>query len=382
MRQRLTKDRRSFLRHAVALILGLGGLSTGGAQSDKRVGVVSDPLFLQLDWPEHREGAYRLRAILQRLEQDDLLSRLLPQPVRAASEPELRRGHTEGYLLELRVASDGEPGYFNFGAQDNYVNQATWSAARHAVGGLIDLCGAVARRELDAGFALVRPPGHHAEPSRAMGFCFVSNIALAARALQAQGIKRLAIVDFDIHHGNGTQAVVGHDPDMLFLDLHQSNLFPANSGRIDEIGEGAARGTIVNAPLPPYVDDAALLMLYERVFEPVMTRFKPEMLLVSAGYDGHWRDPLSRQNMTLKGFDALGRRLVDFADRHCDGRVVFTLEGGYDGEVLGHAVANNLRALLGDAEMRDPIGASDEGKPNADITALIERLRSLHGLTA
>ncbi|MDD2893927.1 MAG: histone deacetylase [Halothiobacillaceae bacterium] len=382
MKPRLFRSRRGFLQHAVALAFGLGGLRIAAAQSDKRVGVVSDPLFLQHDWPEHREGAYRLRAILERLEQEDLLSQLLPQPVRPATDFELRRGHTEGYLLELRVASDGEPRFFNFGAQDNYVNQATWAAARHAVGGLIDLCGAVARRELDAGFALVRPPGHHAEPSRAMGFCFVSNIALAARDLQAQGIKRLAIVDFDIHHGNGTQAVVGHDPDVLFLDLHQSNLFPANSGRIDEIGEGAARGTIVNAPLPPYVDDEGLLLLYERVFEPVMARFKPDMLLVSAGYDGHWRDPLSRQNMTLKGFDALGRRLVDFADRHCGGRVVFTLEGGYDGEVLGHAVANSLRAMLGNTEMHDHVGASTEGKPNADITKLVERLRSLHGLTA
>ena len=184
------------------------------------------------------------------------------------------------------------------------------------------------------------------------------------------------------HHGNGTQAVVGHDPDVLFLDLHQSNLFPAGSGRIDEIGEGEARGTIVNAPVPPYVDDAGLLALYDRVFEPAMTRFKPEMLLVSAGYDGHWRDPLSRQNMTLKGFDALSRRLVAFTDRHCGGRLVFTLEGGYDGEMLDHAVANSLRALLGDVPAVDPIGPSTEGKPAADIGGLIEKLWALHGLAA
>jgi len=375
-------DRRRFFHQSLALGLGLSGLPPARAGADRRVGVVTHRLFLEHDWPGHKEGAYRLRAILDRIGKDGLLDRLLAQPVRPASEEELRRGHTEGYLMEVRVASEGEPGYFNFGAQDNYVNHATWEAARHAVGGLIDLCGAVARRELDSGFALVRPPGHHAEPSRAMGFCFVSNIALATRALQAQGLKRIAILDFDIHHGNGTQAVVGHDPDVLFLDLHQANLFPAGSGRIDEIGEGAARGTIVNAPVPPYVDDTGLLALYDRVFEPVMARFKPDMLLVSAGYDGHWRDPLSRQNMTLKGFDALSRRLVAFADRHCGGRVVFTLEGGYDGEMLGHAVANSLRALLGDAMVADPIGPSTEGKPAADIGELIEKLRGLHGLTA
>ncbi len=375
-------DRRRFFHQSLALGLGLSGLPPARAGADRRVGVVTHRLFLEHDWPGHKEGAYRLRAILDRIGKDGLLDRLLAQPVRPASEEELRRGHTDGYLMEVRVASEGEPGYFNFGAQDNYVNHATWEAARHAVGGLIDLCGAVARRELDSGFALVRPPGHHAEPSRAMGFCFVSNIALATRALQAQGLKRIAILDFDIHHGNGTQAVVGHDPDVLFLDLHQANLFPAGSGRIDEIGEGAARGTIVNAPVPPYVDDTGLLALYDRVFEPVMARFKPDMLLVSAGYDGHWRDPLSRQNMTLKGFDALSRRLVAFADRHCGGRVVFTLEGGYDGEMLGHAVANSLRALLGDAMVADPIGPSTEGKPAADIGELIEKLRGLHGLTA
>ncbi|MEW6729265.1 MAG: histone deacetylase [Pseudomonadota bacterium] len=375
-------ERRRFFHHSLALGLGLSGLPPARAGTNRRVGVVTHKLFLEHDWPGHREGAYRLRAILDRIEKDGLLDRLVAQPVRPASEEELQRGHTEGYLMEVRVASDGEPGYFNFGAQDNYVHHATWEAARHAVGGLIDLCGAVARRELDSGFALVRPPGHHAEPSRAMGFCFVSNIALATRALQTQGLKRIAILDFDIHHGNGTQAIVGHDPDVLFLDLHQSNLFPAHSGRIDEMGEGPARGTIVNAPLPPYVDDAGLLALYDRVFEPVMARFKPDMLLVSAGFDGHWRDPLSRQNMTLKGFDALSRRLVAFADRHCGGRVVFTLEGGYDGEVLGHAVANSLRALLGDEQAVDPIGPSTEGKPTADIGGLIEKLRGLHGLTA
>lgn len=375
-------DRRRFLHHALALGLGVPTLAKAQENADRRVGIVSHPLFLEHDWPGHREGAYRLRAILDQIEKDGLLDRLIAHPVRPATETELRRGHTEGHLLEVRVASDGEPGYFNYGTQDNYINHATWNAARHAVGGLIDLCGAVARRELDAGFALVRPPGHHAEPSRAMGFCFVSNIALAAKALQAQGIKRLAILDFDIHHGNGTQAVVGHDPDVLFLDFHQSNLFPAGSGLIDEIGEGRAHGTIVNAPVPPYVDDAGLMAVYEQVFEPVMTRFKPEVLLVSAGYDGHWRDPLSRQNMTLKGFSELSRRLMAFADRHCEGRVVFTLEGGYDGEMLGHAVANSLRVLLGDDALIDPIGPSTEGQPRADIAPLIQKLRKIHGLNA
>lgn len=369
--------RRKFLRTALSLSLLPQWVH---ADEARRVGIVTDPLFLAHDWPEHSEGAYRLRAILDRLESEGLLDRLLMQQARAASEAELLRGHTEGYLLEVRVASDGEPGFFNFGMQDNYVNQATWSAARHAVGGLIDLCRAVAKRDLDTGFALVRPPGHHAEPSRAMGFCFVSNIALAARALQAEGIQRLAIVDFDIHHGNGTQAVVGQDPNILFLDFHQSSLFPAGSGRIEEIGEGAARGTVVNAPVPPYVDDAGLLAVYDQVFEPVMRLFKPQMLLISAGYDGHWRDALSRQKITLLGFDQLSRRLVDYADQNCGGRVVFTLEGGYDPEVLGHGVANSLRAMLGDAEFNDPVGAEVKDIPSADIAALVQRLRVLHGL--
>jgi acetoin utilization deacetylase AcuC-like enzyme len=374
-------SRRRLLTYTL-LAFTTPSLPIARASATRRVGVISHPLFLEHDWPGHKEGAYRLRAILDQLAADGLLERLVDHSTRPATEAELLRAHTEGHLFEMRLASRGEPGFLNFGSQDNYVNHATWDAALHAAGGLIDLCDAVARRELDSGFALVRPPGHHAEPSRAMGFCFVSNIALATRALQAQGLKRIAILDFDIHHGNGTQAIVGQDPDVLFLDLHQSNLFPAHSGRIDEMGEGPARGTIVNAPVPPYVDDAGLLALYDQVFEPVMARFKPDMLLVSAGFDGHWRDPLSRQNMTLKGFDALSRRLVAFADRYCGGRVVFTLEGGYDGEVLGHAVANSLRALLGDEKAVDPIGPSTEGKPTADIGGLIEKLRGLHDLTA
>lgn len=369
-------NRRQFLASLALLAPGLWLRPLQAA--DSRTAIVFDPLFLRHDRPGHPEGAHRLQAVMDELQRRDLLRQVARVPARRISNAELRRAHTAAHIEDIRIQSAGEPGFLSAYSRDTYLNRFTWEAALAAAGGVTDLALAVADGSYRNGFALVRPPGHHAEPDRAMGFCFFGNVALAALALKARGLERIAIIDFDIHHGNGTQAIVGDDPDILFFSLHQRNLFPLGSGRIDDIGEGAGRGSVINAPLPERVDDAGLTALFDEIVQPALERFRPDFILVSAGYDGHWRDPLSNQAISLRGFDAIGRRLIDAADDLCRGRLVFSLEGGYDPEALGHGVADNLQALLGKAPAPDPIGRAPGEM--ADIAPLLARLKRLHQL--
>ena len=373
-------NRRQFLTTLAAGMMTAGCATRAALPRDSRTGYVFDPVFLEHDWPDHPEGAYRLRAVMAELEASGLRAAMRSVSARPASKAEIRRAHGEWHVDELEVMSkERDPGYLDPYARDNYYNAATWPAAIRAVGGLTDLCLAVADGRLDNGYALVRPPGHHAEANKAMGFCYFGNAALAAKALKEEaGVARVTIVDFDIHHGNGTQDLVGRDPDIQFIDLHERNLFPVGSGASHETGTSAGEGSVINIPLPRMVGDQGLAALFEQVVAPAIRRVDPEFVLASAGYDGHWRDPLSHQAITLAGFDRLSRDLVALADEVCDGRVVFTLEGGYDAEALSHGVANTARGLLGRADMSDPVGAGPEA--TADVTGLIEELRDQHGL--
>ncbi len=371
-------NRRQFLATTAALAAATaGGRALAG---DRRTGYVFHPVFLQHDFPEHPEGAYRLRAINDHLRSTGLLERLQPVPARIAPAAEIKRLHGDWHVDELEMLSrQGDSGHLDPYNRDNYYTPATWEAACRAVGGLTDLCLAVADGRLDNGFAFVRPPGHHAEQNRAMGFCYFGNASLAATTLlERADVERVAIVDFDIHHGNGTQALVGANPACFFADIHERNLFPPASGPVDATGEGAGRGSVLNAPLPRMVGDTALAGLTTRVLAPALDRFDPQFIIVSAGYDGHWRDPLSHQALTLGGFDRLSRELIGMADELCDGRIVFTLEGGYDAEALGTGVGNTVRALLGERDHLDPIGPGPEAE--ADLGELVGALRDLHGL--
>jgi acetoin utilization deacetylase AcuC-like enzyme len=216
-----------------------------------------------------------------------------------------------------------------------------------AAGATADLALRVARGEARRGFALVRPPGHHAESSEAMGFCLFNNVAVAARALTAEaGVQRIAIVDWDVHHGNGTQHLFEAERDVLFVSLHQFPLYPG-TGALGEQGSGPGEGSTVNFPLPPGCGDPEYAAVFGGVVLPILEEFRPEVILVSAGFDAHEQDPLAQMRVTSAGFRWLAERLCALADDVCGGRVVLALEGGYDLDALGESVYGVVTALAG-----------------------------------
>jgi acetoin utilization deacetylase AcuC-like enzyme len=223
----------------------------------------------------------------------------------------------------------------------------SFDTALLAVGAALECCDAVVAGRAKRAFAAVRPPGHHAEPDRAMGFCLFSNIALAARYLQRRhGLDRIAIVDFDVHHGNGTQAVFESDPSVLFVSLHQDprTCYPG-SGYEYEVGDGPGRGYTINIPLPPGSGNEEYLAAMESRVIPAVDRFGPECLLISAGFDAHREDPLAQMQVNDEGFELMTRQLVAVAEQCCGGRIVSLLEGGYCLAALGRGVVRHLAAM-------------------------------------
>jgi acetoin utilization deacetylase AcuC-like enzyme len=230
---------------------------------------------------------------------------------------------------------------------DTPVSPESYDVALLSAGAAIECCDAVMRGEVGRAFAAVRPPGHHAEPDRAMGFCLFGNVAIAARYLQRQyGVETVAIVDFDVHHGNGTQAAFEDDPSVLFISLHQhpATCYPG-TGYESEVGEGAARGTKLNIPMMPGSDDADYMRAFESRVLPKLDLFKPQMLLISAGFDAHHDDPLAQIDLSESGFEQMTRLLVGAANAHCGGKIVSVLEGGYSLRALGRSVVRHLVAL-------------------------------------
>jgi acetoin utilization deacetylase AcuC-like enzyme len=338
-------------------------------------GYVFDEIFAQHNYPGHPENAKRLAASMYYLVEHDLLPQLEQVPTRPATFNELTYGHHPTYVEMVEETCRFGGGMLD---ADTYTTPVSYEAASRAAGGLVDLTAAVIKGELDNGFALVRPPGHHALPSRAMGFCLFGNVAIAARAAQNKlGIRRVAIVDFDVHHGNGTQAMFNEDATVLFISSHQYPFYPG-TGAWTEIGLGPAKGTIINIPLTVMTGDEGIKRLYSEVAFPAIRRFQPELILVSAGFDAHWDDPLANIGLTLTGYHWLCQNLIALAADICQGRIVFTLEGGYNLKVLATGVGNTFRALLGQPEVDDPLGISPWVEP--DVSDLLVKLKQVHQL--
>jgi acetoin utilization deacetylase AcuC-like enzyme len=249
-----------------------------------------------------------------------------------------------------------------------------------AAGGLVEATEAVLSGQVDNAFALVRPPGHHALQQRGMGFCLFNNVALAARyALAERGLDRILIVDFDVHHGNGTQDEFDTDPAVMLISTHQYPHYPG-TGHWNETGHGDGTGSIVNVPLEGGVGDEGFARILQEIVGPAAWRFQPQLILVSAGYDAHWDDPLAYMQLTVSGYANIARALKDLAHELCDGRLVFTLEGGYHLEALAYSILNTFAVLLGDDDWQlvDPLGPSP--RRERPVNGIIERVQQIHGL--
>jgi acetoin utilization deacetylase AcuC-like enzyme len=303
---------------------------------------MSVALFTHTDMAEHAPGVghperpERLAAVLAALDDSDLsLNRL------AATEAQvvdLERVHPAEYVARILDASP-VTGLAQLDA-DTILSPGSVRAARLAAGAVIDAVNAVAGGETARAFAAVRPPGHHAEPDRAMGFCLFSSVAVAARVAQSLGMPRVAVVDFDVHHGNGTQAAFESDPSLFFASIHQMPLYPG-TGAAHETGVG----NVVNAPVEPHAARESWRATFAGGLMPALDAFAPDLILISAGFDAHRRDPLAHQSLEAEDFAWATRAVLEVARRRCGGKVVSSLEGGYDLEGLGRSAAAHVRAL-------------------------------------
>jgi acetoin utilization deacetylase AcuC-like enzyme len=286
---------------------------------------------------------------------------------RDATEDELARAHVAAYVEELATFA----GKRMFVDADTFVAPGSVAAARRAAGGAMSLVDALLADTGPSprGAALLRPPGHHATPERAMGFCLVNNVAVAAHHALARGLQRVAIVDFDVHHGNGTQDVFWEDPRVLFVSLHQAPLYPG-TGHLGEVGGGEGRGATMNLPLPEGATDDVYRAAFDELVVPTLDAFEPELVLVSAGFDAHARDPLAAMQLGDGVYGDMLHALVGVAERSAGGRLGLLLEGGYDLDAVEASLAAALRAMLGgwertarsvrplDARFREPIEAA------------------------
>ncbi len=291
--------------------------------------------------PGHPERPERLRAI-ERALADEAFAALVRRTAPHADQAALERVHPHSYLLALEQAAPRE-GYAALDS-DTVMCPHTLEAAWRAAGGAVAAVDAVMTGEANTAFVAARPPGHHASASNPMGFCFVNNIAVAARhALAVHGAERVAIVDFDVHHGNGTQDIFWSDEAVLFCSTHQAPFYPGTGG----MSERGAHDQIVNAPLlAGATGDDFSEALADRIL-PRVKDFGPDLILISAGFDAHERDPLGGLRLCERDFSEATKRLMDIADRRCAGRIVSLLEGGYNVDALAASVSAHVRALMG-----------------------------------
>ena len=291
-----------------------------------------------------------------------------------ATAAQVTTAHSARYLAQLKAAAKAVPP--RIADPSTYLCSGSVECALEAAGAAIAALAAVLDGRARAAFSVARPPGHHAVAAAAMGFCLFNNAAIAAHHAQHRGSARVLIFDFDVHHGNGTQDLFYADPSVLFASTHQAHIYP-NTGALTETGSAAGEGCTINIPLPAGAGDSAMLQAIERALLPAAVRFAPDVLLVSAGFDAHWRDPLASLQMTCAGYHQVAARLQAIANTVCNGRLVFLLEGGYFLPALSASVANIFRALLGQPG-HDPLGAGSAPTPQPDCARILDAVRKLH----
>jgi len=342
-----------------------------------KVGFVYDPIYLEHDTGQHVENAKRLEAIISHLEQTGLKQQLIPIKPGAASIEELSLVHHKQHISHIQDVAQRGGGWLD---ADTVMSPNSYEVAVYAAGGAIRATEAVMDGEVNSAFALVRPPGHHATPQRAMGFCLFNNVAIATKyALAKYKLERILIIDFDVHHGNGTQATFYDNPQVLYISTHQYPFYPG-TGSIEESGVGEAKGTTVNIPLPAGCGDAEYLQTFEQIVVPVAKWFKPQLILVSAGYDLHWADGIAMMQVSVTGFTQMVKIIKELADELCNGHLVFSLEGGYNLTALAASVKATFDVLLGNTNIEDRLGQSPHRFPAPSITPLIKAIKEIHNL--
>jgi acetoin utilization deacetylase AcuC-like enzyme len=314
---------------------------------------------------------------MSHLKNEGTTDKLVSLNAQAASIDQVARVHSPSYISDIESFVKRGGGYLD---GDTVASPSSYEAALYAAGGLIAAVDAVMSGDVTYSFALVRPPGHHAVRSAAMGFCIFNNIAVAARdAMAKHGIERVMIVDFDVHHGNGTQDAFYGDSNVLYFSTHQYPFYPG-SGAVDETGSGDGEGYTVNVPMPGGCGDAEYVRAFEEVLIPVSERFKPQLILVSAGYDAHWADSIAGMQVSAPGYTKMATMLKKLADELCNGRLVFALEGGYSLEALAISVDATINVLLDSPKSGDASGKPRRIWSPPDTDELFRRIKSTHKL--
>jgi acetoin utilization deacetylase AcuC-like enzyme len=342
-----------------------------------RVGLIYDPVYLEHDTGTHVESSQRLIATIAYLEETQLKDKLTLLSPRAATTAELAAVHAPEYIQRVQSQSERGGGWLD---PDTVTSPGSYNTALYAAGGAITALDAVMNRQVNSAFALVRPPGHHATCWQAMGFCLFNNTAVATKyALANFDIERILIVDFDVHHGNGTQDTFYADRHVLYFSTHEYPFYPG-TGSIDETGARNGEGFTVNVPLLAGWGDDEYQTVFEDVLAPIAKRFEPQLIMVSAGYDAHWADNLASMQLSVSGFARLVEIIKTLAEMLCQGRMVFVLEGGYHLEALSTSVAATLNVLRGDRQISDPLGRQKTKAKRVNFDNFIRMVKDMHEL--
>jgi acetoin utilization deacetylase AcuC-like enzyme len=342
-----------------------------------KAGLVYDSIYLEHDTGGHVENSQRLVATMSYLEGTGTKEKLTMLSPRPASMEELEMVHTPEYISSVKNKAERGGGWLD---PDTVMCPRSYEVALYAAGGLLTAVEAAMKKEVDSAFALVRPPGHHATHERAKGFCIFNNVAIAAKfALSKFNLDRVLIADFDVHHGNGTQDAFYADPQVLYFSTHEYPFYPG-TGWMEETGTGEGEGTTVNFPMAAGWGDEEYLRAFNEVLVPVAQRFRPQLILVSVGFDAHWADQLAMMRASITGFAQMVMILKKLAAELCQGRLVFTLEGGYNLQVVASSMKAVFDVLLDGQEIDDPIGEAAAGKP-AGFDGHIEKIKRIHHIS-
>jgi acetoin utilization deacetylase AcuC-like enzyme len=340
-----------------------------------KAGLVYDPIYLEHDTGDHVENSRRLVDAMTYLEETGIKRQTHLPACAPALLKELETVHAPEYISYVKGKAEKGGGWLD---PDTVMSPKSYEAALYAAGGLLVAVEEVMKAKVDNAFAVVRPPGHHAIRDRAMGFCIFNNVAIAAKfAMNKFNVSRVLIADFDVHHGNGTQDAFYADRSVLYFSTHQYPFYPG-TGWMDETGTGEGEGTTVNFPMAAGWGDEEYLRAFHEVLVPAARRFQPQLILVSAGFDAHWADHLAMMRVSITGFAQMAIILKELAAELCQGRLVFTLEGGYNLRVVASSIKSTFDVLLGNSEMDDPIGRASVERKAEGFNEHIEAIKRIH----